>query len=128
MRYPMPNHPCDLEIPDDWLAEAGMDGLTPKMLAYRSTAGAGLIPLTQIEPPYRSPAVEKDWRGFDRVRMVSILRGFVAGVEIEPVPLLTLPAGTFLFPAPYRYRVKDGFHRFYASVAAGFQCLPGAIV
>jgi hypothetical protein len=26
------------------------------------------------------------------------------------------------------YRVRDGFHRFYASIAAGFECLPGAIV
>jgi hypothetical protein len=27
MRYPMPHHPREFEIPDDWLAEAGMRGL-----------------------------------------------------------------------------------------------------
>jgi hypothetical protein len=23
MRYPMPHFPCEFEIPDDWIAEAG---------------------------------------------------------------------------------------------------------
>ena len=128
MRFPMPNHPCDFEIPDDWLAEAGMDGFIRKRSAYQSLAGARLVPLVEIEPPKRNPAVVKDWRGFDRARMVSVLKGIAIGAEIPPVPLLELPTGTCPFPAPYRCRVKDGFHRFYASVAAGFECLPGAIV
>jgi hypothetical protein len=41
---------------------------------------------------------------------------------MEPVPLLKLPA-----PAPYAYRVRDGYHRFFASIAAGFECLPAVI-
>jgi len=24
MRFPMPYYPCELEIPDEWLSEAGM--------------------------------------------------------------------------------------------------------
>lgn len=128
MRYPMPNHPCDFEIPDEWLAEAGMIDFTPKATAYRSLAGARLVPLVQIEPPKRNPAVVKDWRGFDRARMISVLRGIVTGAEIEPVSLRELPAGEFLSQAPYGYRVHDGFHRFYASIAAGLECLPGGVV
>jgi hypothetical protein len=41
---------------------------------------------------------------------------------MEPVPLLKLPDGDFLRP-PYGYRVRDGYHRFFASIAAGFECL-----
>jgi hypothetical protein len=51
------------------------------------------------------------------------LQGFVAGDEIEPVEAIELPGREFC-DAPYRYRVCDGYHRFYASIAAGFAMLP----
>ena len=91
MRYLMPHYPCEFEIPDDWLAEAGLRGLTPNAAAYCSSANAVLVPLREIEPPYRLVAHPKDWRGFDRTRMISILNGIVTGSEIEPVPLLEIP-------------------------------------
>jgi hypothetical protein len=125
MRYPMPYYPCDFEIPDAWLNEAGMDGFTRSAPAYRSTAAAVPVPLREIEPPHRTP--EKHWRGFDRARLISVLKGIATGAEIEPVPLLELPPGDFP-AAPYRYRVRNGFHRFYASIAAGFECLPAEIL
>ena len=128
MHYAMPNFPCEFKIPDAWLGEAGIDGFTRTSSAYRSSAEAAIVPLSTIEPPYRSPSHPKDWRGFDRERLISILRGIAAGIEIEPVPLWELPAGTFVVPAPYRYRVNNGFHRYYASIVVGFECLPGAIV
>ncbi len=123
MRYPMPNFPCYFEIPDDWLAETGLVGFTPSSEAYRSTAGAMLIPLRHIEPPFRSPGCPKDFRGFDRARLLSVLNGIAAGAEIEPVPLLILPRPDYSL-APFPYRVLDGFHRFYASIVAGFECVP----
>jgi hypothetical protein len=125
MRFPMPNFPCDFEIPDDWLAEAGMVGFTAAATAYRSAPAAVLVPLTMIEPPYRRVSYPKDWRGFDRVRLIRVLKWIVADAEIEPVPLFELPATDFPH-TPYRYRVTDGFHRFHASIAAGFENLPGA--
>jgi hypothetical protein len=132
MRFPMPNYPCEFEIPDAWLAEAGMEGFSRTGPAYRSTPEAALVPLREIEPPYRKPAMAKDWRGFERARLVFILKGFIAGAEIEPVPLLGLPAGTFVVPTfvrpgPYAYQIRNGFHRFYASIAAGFESLPAVI-
>lgn len=127
MRYPMPNYPCEFEIPDAWLTEASIDGFTRTAPAYRSTAAAVAVPLREIEPPYRTPSTTKDWRGFDRSRFMSVLNGIAAGAEIEPVPLLELPAGDFVNRAPYRYRVRDGYHRFYASIAVGFECLPAVI-
>jgi hypothetical protein len=124
MRYPMPNYPCEFEIPDAWLNEAGMNGFTRTAPAYHSTAAAVRVALREIEPPYRVP--ELDWCGFDRDRLISVLNSIATGAEIEPVPLLKLPPGDFS-AAPYRYRVRNGFHRFYASIAAGFECLPAEI-
>jgi hypothetical protein len=126
MRYPMPNFPCYFELPDAWIAEAGLGGFTPTTGAYRSTAGAVPVPLAAIEPVYRLVTHPKDWCGFDRVRMISVLKGIVAAAEIDPVPLFKLPVTDFP-PTPYRYRVLNGFHRFYASIAAGFESLPGVI-
>jgi hypothetical protein len=129
MRFPMPNYPCEFEIPDDWLAEAGMDRFTRAAPAYRSTSGATLVALREIEPPYVKLATPKDWHGFERTRLIAVLKAFVSGDEIAPVALMDLPSAAFVVPAfvlpgPYAYQVKNGFHRFYASIAAGFECLP----
>ena len=127
MRFSFPCFPAEFEIPDEWWAQAGMAGFTPSSEAYHSTASATLIPLRHIEPPFRSPECPKDFHGFDRDRLISVLNGIATGAEIEPVPLLKLPTPE-LTPAPYRFRVCNGFHRFYGSVVAGFGCLPGVII
>jgi hypothetical protein len=126
MRFSMPNFPCEFELPDEWWGEAGMTGFRPQGLAYRSTAAAMLVPLTTIEPVYRRETCPKDWRGFDRDRLIRILKGLVVGAEIEPVPLVKLPETDYP-SSPYGFRVLNGFHRFYASIAAGFEYLPADI-
>jgi hypothetical protein len=83
-----------------------------------------MIPLHEIEPPFRLPEWQRDFHGFFRARMVLILTGFVADADIEPILLFSLPQLDSYLPAPFRYRVRDGFHRFYASVAAGFKSVP----
>ena len=124
MRFPMPHYPCEFEIPDDWLREAGVIGFVPMTTSYHSTAGTMLIPLTEIEPVPR--LVKKDFRGFDPDRLIQLLRGFVSSDKIEPVPLSELPL--LEFPAtPHRFRVRDGFHQLYASIAVGYECLPATI-
>jgi hypothetical protein len=127
MRYAMPNFPSEFEIPDNWLTEAGLVGFVPTTTAYHSSPDAVLVPLIVIEPPHRILAVAKDWRGFDRSRFISVLKGIVGAAEIEPVPLLELPVFEFA-PNTYRFRVRNGFHRFYASIVAGFECLSATIV
>jgi hypothetical protein len=123
MRFPMPHFPAEFEIPDKWLSEANFVGFKPQAAAYRSSPGAVLVPLTTVEPIARFTSHPKDFRGFDRARPIRILQGFVVGDEIEPIEAIGLPAREFC-DAPYRYRVCDGFHRFYASIAAGFAMLP----
>jgi hypothetical protein len=127
MRYAMPNFPAEFEIPDDWLTEAGIIGFVPTERAYHSSSDAILVSLTNIEPPYRVQNVAKNWHGFDRSRFISVLKGIVTAAEIEPVPLLELPIYEFA-PNTYRYRVRNGFHRFYASIVAGFECLAAVVV
>jgi hypothetical protein len=64
MHYPMPNYPCDFELPDEWVIEAGMVGFIPTTAAYRSTADAVPVPLREIEPPYRVSSLEPRWSRF----------------------------------------------------------------
>jgi len=123
MRFPMPNFPCEFEIPDDWITEAGFMGFRPTTEAYRSTPNAVLIPLMHIEPLVRFAAHPMDFRGFERARLVRILRGIVIGDVIEPAPAIELPVREFC-AGSFRYRVCNGVHRYHASIAAGFSMLP----
>jgi hypothetical protein len=124
MRFDFPHFPAEFEIPDDWWMEAGMRDFACQSVAYKSTTEdpADLVALDVVEPPFRT--VPLDWRGFDHARMVSILTGFVGGTTIQPIDLLILPALNDISRRPFEYRVLHGFHRFYASTAAGFQFLP----
>lgn len=120
---PRSSFPADFEIPDDCWIQAGMQGFRPLGRAYCACAAATPIPLREIEPPFRLPEYPLDRGGFDRARLISLLSGIAAGADIQPVPVIELVRCEFP-PAPFRYRVRDGMHRFYASVAAGFECLP----
>ena len=92
MRFSMPHYPVEFEIPDGWLSEAGMIEFKRVGVAYRSSdAAAHLVPISAIEPIPRLTGDPNDWHGFNRVRLVSLLRAFVAGDDIEPVPLFKFP-------------------------------------
>ena len=126
MRFHFPLLPAEFEIPDSWWIEAGMAAFRASAPGYRSSPEAALVLLRTVEPPFRNPGVLRDWRGFDRARMIRVLGGIAGDAEMPPVPVVALlptddPAG------PFAWRVCDGFHRFYASVAAGFEMLPVVI-
>lgn len=129
MRFVMPMHPCEFELPDDWLAQAGwLDDAGQRIfqttdVAYRSTQDAQPIDLKLIEPLGRYYGYEKDFRGFDRERMMNILRGFVAGDTIEAPEAIELPHQDFC-RGLFRYRICDGVHRYFASIAAGYSAIP----
>jgi hypothetical protein len=123
MQVPMPSYPCEFEIPDDWIAEAGFKGFRAKRPAYLSTSNAELIPLDLVEPLFRSIEHPLDFHGFNRERFVSVLKGFVADDVIPAVPAIHLPVREFC-AGTFRYRACNGVHRYYASIAAGFSMLP----
>jgi hypothetical protein len=127
MRFRFPLLPAEFEIPDSWWADAGMTAFCPGAQSYRSTPNAIVVPLREIEPPFRNPDGVRDWNGFDRSRMIRVLGWMATGAEIEPVPVVALPPADDP-AAPFAYCVCNGFHRFYASVAAGFEMLPVVIL
>lgn len=129
MRFTMPMYPCEFELPDDWLAEAGwLDSagrriFQPTHPAFHSTSKATLIDLALVETMGRNHGYEKDFRGFDRVRLIRILKGFVAGDDIEAPEGVELPDRDFC-RGPFRFRICNGVHRYFASIAAGHELIP----
>jgi hypothetical protein len=120
MRYLMPNFPCEFEIPDDWIAASGIGNFSPRRTAYRSSADVRLITLVEVAPLLRFKSVPKDWRGLEQKRFVVLLKRFVANDFIPPVPVVQLLDSNRLVRLSYRYCIGDGFHRYYASILAGF--------
>lgn len=110
---------AEFEIPDEWWEEAGMTGCAAGAAAYAHKADPSepirLVSLCRIEPPLRDPRVA----GLRRERTLGILRGFVACDAIDAVPI-DVPPGHRALP----HRVRDGYHRYYCSIAAGFTHLP----
>jgi hypothetical protein len=123
MRFAFPRFPAEFELPDDWWLEAGMQGFVRQSKGYRSTADES-VALNDVEPPFRDRSRPLDWNGFNHARMVSVLRGFLAEEIMPPIDLLILPTLDDWSRQPFKYRVIDGVHRFYASMAVGFELLP----
>lgn len=119
--------PCgdSFDIPDAWWVEAGMVGFVAREATYRVISIEGLpltiVPIEQVEPPRRNPSVQHDHKGFAKARMVHVLREIATNTPMAPI--IVKPAVD-----PYSYRLYDGFHRFYASIGAGFPHLPVAVV
>ena len=54
--------------------------------------------------------------------MLPILIAFVSHQSLPPIKIDSPLQG------PLPYRIRDGFHRYYASVAVGFRMIPVIIV
>lgn len=103
-----------MKIPPEWLAEAGVENFVPDSSSFRCTGAQDLIPLTKIERVIRT--VSLDANGLCRDRMMRILVGIRNGDDLPPVPVERTDAG--------HYRLREGTHRFYASLTLGFSHLP----
>lgn len=95
-----------------------MFGFTPRASAFgvaQQNTGATIVivPMSAVAPPERN----SDVRSFDEKRMILILRALRSGIPLPPVELDEQAA------PPFRYKVYDGYHRYYASAAAGFSDL-----
>jgi hypothetical protein len=62
-----------MQMPPEWLAEAGLQDFVAKQRSYRCTAPRVLIPLNQIEKVVRSRPL--DANGFRREGMMRVLAG-----------------------------------------------------
>lgn len=126
MQFAFPRYPAEFEVPDEWWAAAGMSDFMCVRSAYNSTTDE-LIQLVHIEPPFRLREIHPTSNGFDRERFVSILKGFRTDAQLPPIDLLNIPPTHDISGDPFRFRVADGFHRFYASIAAGFEFVPATL-
>jgi hypothetical protein len=107
------------QIPAEWLATAEMQNFKPSRSSYRCDQPKTLIPLASIEPPKRDAGVIFDANGFKRDRVMKILAGIKDDANILPVKIVE---------GGPPFRLYDGFHRFYASLAAGFSHIPAVVV
>jgi hypothetical protein len=121
MKFYTPAPSVEFEIPDDWWLFAGMDefklyggGFFPP-----NTPDCELVPLDQIEPPRRNATTPL----FRKYKMVPVLFAFMSPeCALPPVELNPIEGS-----GRYRYKVHNGFHRYYASAAVGYTQLPVTI-
>jgi ParB-like chromosome segregation protein Spo0J len=106
-----------IKVPINLITEAGLDDFKKYSKAYTSTSDKNVL-ISEVEPPKRNEGVNH----FEEERMLSILRGIKARDHIPPIEINELENDN-----KFKYRVQDGFHRFYASVALGFDCIPVVI-
>ena len=105
-------------IPDEWLAEAGLTETPLAGDCFVSESAEKVLDIQLISSPVRNPGV--CW--FYRDSMLPILTAFVSHQSLPPINIDSPPQG------PLPYRVRDGLHRYYASVAAGFRKIPVRIL
>ena len=109
-------------VPTVWKAEAGVQEFKPTQRAYRCEAPYELIALTDIEVPLRNSGYPLDANGFRRDRMVRLLTGIRDNVSL---PAIYIERAN---PGQRPYRVREGVHRYHASVTLGFSHIPAEIV
>jgi hypothetical protein len=109
-------------IPPEWIAAAGLKDFVPAASAFRCDLPHQLMAISIIEPPMRNEGVTLDANGFNRERMLTILNGIRANDALPPIDVETAD------PSQRPYRLRGGFHRFYASMACGFTHIPVDVV
>jgi len=122
MHFHHPAENIEFEIPDSWWYAAGAHNFTPSISAFAASSDANwptvLVPLAEVSAPRRDPGIT----GLNEERTISILRAFVTGIVLPPLEGHRPPSS-----APNMLAVRDGFHRYFASIAVGFTMLPVSI-
>lgn len=118
-KFIVPSSTAEFEIPDDWWQFCDMERFRPATKFYpysQRDPGVETVPIAEVRPPERDAGIV----GFHKNRMAPILLAFTSDpCAVPAVPVRELAAGE-----PYRYEVLDGYHRYYASIAAGYTRLP----
>ena len=118
-KFIVPGSNTEFEIPDDWWQFCDMENFrraTTFYLYSQRDVGVQTVPIAVVRPPERDARVV----GFHKNRLAPIMLAFTSDrCAVPAVPVREL-AGS----GRYRYEVLDGYHRYYASVAAGYTRLP----
>jgi hypothetical protein len=123
------HHDIQEKLEDSWLVAAGAASFVPSLSAYnvdetsRNGRVISLIDLTEIAPVRResgvsffNASIEEGLTAEERV--IRILRAFVNGVALPPVELVRTSSDT------HPYKLFNGAHRDYLSLAVGFTHIP----
>lgn len=103
-----------MEIPDEWFLFSEMDTFSPAgtFYPYFPMDGVIVVPISELEPPKRNAGVAS----FEKLRLVPILMAFASkGGTVPPIDVIASTNGSH-----YKYRVANGYHRYFASIAAGY--------
>lgn len=119
MRFQTPRRDIEFTIADEWWSFSEMETFDSGPGTYypytRSAKGVQIIELSQVEPPQRTDGVSP----FKKYKLVPVLLAFQSP-ECGLLPIEVCEA----HESGYRYRVTNGYHRYYASVAVGYTNLP----
>lgn len=120
MHFHHPFEDFQFEIPDVWWKEANANLHKHSAEAFVALSDVQwptvLVPIGEVAAPRRSPGVE----GLGRERTISVLRAIIEGTPLPPLEVHRSPDAL-------RLVVRDGFHRYFASVALGYPLLPVSI-
>jgi hypothetical protein len=122
------HHDLAVELKDKWWTDAEMVGFVPASGAYvvdlsfcKNAEPILEVRISDVGPVHRPVGIFRDSEdGISaQERVLRILRGFRLGEAIPPVRLVERESGS-----THRYKLTDGTHRLYCSLAAGFTHVP----
>ena len=112
----------DYTIPADWLSFCEIDAWKRRSDLYPwspSATDVERVAIADIEPPRRDAGLAP----FRKYKLVPVLLAFTSPeCALPPIALEELPPGSV-----FKYRVTNGFHRFYASRAVGYTSIPAVV-
>jgi hypothetical protein len=112
------------DVPDEWWYFCGLDTWHPQGEYYPSLDlnddGVDVVALADIQPMTRDLG---DGSPFRKYKLVPVLFRFQSPECLLPAIDLVPVYGA----APYRYRIKNGFHRYAASLIVGYKSIPARI-
>jgi hypothetical protein len=109
-----------MEIPPEWLTEAGLQNFKPVRSSIRCAAPHELLALAEIEPFVR--LVPIDANGFRRSKMMPVLE-IIRDDRPSKEPIQVIRQ-----VGKWPYRLHDGVHRYYASLTLGFTHVPAEVI
>jgi hypothetical protein len=118
VKFRVPINDVEFEIPDEWLKDAGLESFRPTSDHYVTNmlACTATVAIEEVEPPLRK---EGEFWFRNRESVVNVLSKIVAGEGLAPIEVWSKEK-----KKSKRYIVRDGFHRYYASIVAGFPKIP----
>lgn len=120
MVFRHPSEDIEFEIPNAWLRRANTASFQRTAESFATTSTPEWPTVHVSIEAVLAPARDSGVEGLREERTVSILQAVVAGVPIPPLEVHQPPHSN-------RLVVRDGFHRYFISIALGYPMLPVSI-